>query len=109
MSFIPSRGEFVAEAEREREPRAQSNHVFGIKRGKQRAPVHLRGSRIEKKRRDSSLEEGLETREGSLSELAEGEGLIGLEALEPGAEAKLMASACQADPVFIGEQIPRDS
>ena len=47
--------------------------------------------------------------EGRLSELAEREGFVRLERLEPRAEAELMASADERHAIFIGEEIARDA
>ena len=49
-----------------------------------------------------------EAAEGGLAVLAERDVFVGLELLEPGAEAELMAAARERDAIFVGVQIARD-
>src|SRR5260370_16568210 len=48
------------------------------------------------------MKEGRQTRKRGLPELTESNGFVGLEPLEPNAEAQLMASAGDGDAVFGG-------
>ena len=58
VRFVPSGGEFIAETQRKREIRRHANHVFGVDRAKQRAPVHLGRRGIVQKARSRSRQKG---------------------------------------------------
>ena len=90
IHFIPSGGKFVAEAERERKPGRQADHVFGVERAKQRPPAERRGRGIVQERADGALQKCLQAGEGGLPVLAQRKFFVGLQSLEPGAERELI-------------------
>ena len=55
-----------------------------------------------------SQQESLQAGEGSLPVLAEREGFVGLERLEPGTKGELMPPPGEENPIFQGEKITRD-
>ena len=66
------------------------------------------GRRAVEEAAGGSGKECLQAGEGGLSKLAEVDVLVGLEILEPGAEAPLVAAVRQRDTIFIGIEIARD-
>src|SRR6266849_5796611 len=76
-----------------------------MKGAKPSAPVHFRGGWVEEKSAYSPLKKCLQAGEGGLSKLAEGNGLVGLELLQPRAETELIPSVRQRQAIFIGEEI----
>ncbi len=95
VRLIPAGAEFIAETQRQREPRSDSNGILRIPSAEQRAPIHLRRRRIEQEAGNSSLQERLQAGERRLSELAQRYCFVRLKTLQPRAEFKLMPPSRQ--------------
>ena len=95
MRFIPAGRKLIAETQRQREPRTDSNGILGVPSAEQRAPIHLRRGRVEQKTGNRSAQKRLQAGEGCLSKLAQCNRFVGLKALEPRAEFKLMPPSRQ--------------
>src|SRR5260370_37519660 len=87
---VPAGRRFGAEAKRERQLRPEAEDVFRIPCAEQRAPVHLRRSRIKKECAYCAAQKLREAGESGLGEFAERDGFVGLETLQPCGPTEVM-------------------
>src|SRR5690348_15689844 len=107
MHFVPACGGFATETDRERQSRAQTNHVFGEKGAEQRAPSQRRG-RGTIKETGLAIDQRSQTGERHLAVLAELDVFIGLKALQPYTCRPLVAPMNARKLIGKGEEISRD-
>src|SRR5260221_4940051 len=107
MRFIPSCTEFISESERESQAGPKPDHVFRVKCAVQRTPAN-RGRRWIVQETACAGEEGGQSSERHLPELAERDFFIGLETLEPHARSKLVPALGERDLIRVREKISRD-
>src|SRR5260370_28842395 len=103
--LVPAGRRFGAEAKRERQLRPEAEDVFRIPCAEQRAPVHLRRSRIKKECAYCAAQKLREAGESGLAELAERDGFVGLKTRQPCAQTELIPAMGWPDPIFVGEEI----
>ena len=107
MHFIPSCAEFISETHRERQAWPKLYDVFDEPSAEQGAPIE-RCRRWIVQEAARATQEGRQTGEGHLSELAECYLFIGLEALKPDTGGKLVSPFGERDLVRVSEKISGD-
>ena len=108
VRLVPAGGGFGTKANGEGEAGAEANRVLGIPGAEEGAPVQLGRRRIKEETGNGALQKRLDACERCLAELAEGEGFVGLEGLEPQAEIELVTAFDERDAVLNGVEIARD-
>src|SRR5215472_4387263 len=108
LRFIPAGGRFGAEASTDFETRCEVESVFDVEGGEECAPAEFGGRWNDGEGFDVAGEEGLQRGEGGLAVLVLCEVVVGLQALEPGAEFDLMMADGPEDVVVEGEEVARD-
>jgi hypothetical protein len=109
MSFIPTCREFLPVTERKCESLPEPNDILRIASAEKGPPVQFGGCGVVQEASDGPRQEGGETRECSLSVLAESQSLVGLKRLEPHAQTELMWAARKSRTILKGVQISVDS
>src|ERR1700745_4021251 len=92
MRFVPTGGEFIAQAQRKCQLGTDAKNIFGVKRSEHGTPIQRRGRRVVQERRRSALQKSGQAGESGLSVLAKRDVFVGLELLKPCAETELVTA-----------------